>query len=118
MEYIDVHKAAEMWQTTERRVTALCREGRIVGAKKDGKLWLIPDDAPKPLDGRTKESAAATSDSTHSGELTTVSYKTEGAGMAAAEHFLSEDFYELCRGIAEKTLRMERQNRSKIKDKT
>ena len=55
MEYIDVRRAAEKWGMTERRVTALCRDGRIVGAKKVGKLWLIPDDADKPLDARTKE---------------------------------------------------------------
>ena len=55
MEYIDVRRAAETWGMTERRVTALCRDGRIVGAKKVGKLWLIPDDADKPLDARTKE---------------------------------------------------------------
>ncbi len=55
MEYIDVRRAAEIWEMTERRVTALCRDGRIVGAKKIGKLWFIPDDADKPLDARTKE---------------------------------------------------------------
>ena len=55
MEYIEVRRAAEIWGMTERRVTALCRDGRIVGAKKAGRLWLIPDDAPKPLDARTKE---------------------------------------------------------------
>jgi len=86
MEYIDVRKAAELWDTTERRVTALCRDGRIVGAKKDGKLWLIPDDTPKPLDGRTKESAIS-SERAHASEITTVSYRTEGAGRAAAERF-------------------------------
>jgi galactokinase/galacturonokinase len=36
----------------------LCRAGRIIGAKKVGKLWMIPDSAPKPLDGRTKEYSA------------------------------------------------------------
>lgn len=55
MEYIDVHEAADVWGMSERRITALCRDGRIVGAKKSGKLWLIPNDADKPLDGRTKE---------------------------------------------------------------
>ena len=45
MDYIDVKKAAELWGYTERRVTALCRYNRIPGAKKSGKLWLIPDDA-------------------------------------------------------------------------
>ena len=54
MEYMDVHKASVVWDMTERRITALCRGGRIIGAKKVGKLWLIPDTAPKPLDARTK----------------------------------------------------------------
>lgn len=55
MEYIDVHQAAKKWEMSERRVTALCRDKRIAGAKKIGKHWLIPDCASKPLDGRTKE---------------------------------------------------------------
>ena len=55
MEYIDVSTAAERWQVPERRVTALCRNGRIPGTVKDGKSWLIPGDAKLPPDGRTKE---------------------------------------------------------------
>jgi len=52
MEYIDVKKAAERWSLTERRITALCRNGKISGAKKENGLWLIPDGAEKPADGR------------------------------------------------------------------
>ena len=59
MDYMDVHQAAERWQVPERKVTALCREGRIPGARKSGKLWLLPENALRPLDGRTKEYAAA-----------------------------------------------------------
>ena len=55
MRYIDVHEAAAKWEMTERRVTMLCRDGKIAGAKKTGKLWGIPEDAPKPYDGRTRE---------------------------------------------------------------
>lgn len=55
MEYIDVHSAAKKWNMTERRITALCRDGRIVGAKKIGKFWCVPSAAEKPLDARTKE---------------------------------------------------------------
>lgn len=58
MKYIDVHEAAEKWQMSERRITALCRDRSIAGATKDGKQWLIPEDAPKPLDKRTKEYAS------------------------------------------------------------
>ena len=55
MEYMEVREAAEKWSVQERRVTALCRLGRIAGAKKIGKLWMIPNDAEKPIDERTKE---------------------------------------------------------------
>ncbi|MGN0357457.1 MAG: AAA family ATPase [Blautia sp.] len=43
---------AEMWNVTERTVTAFCKSGRIPGAVKNGKSWQIPDDARKPVDGR------------------------------------------------------------------
>ena len=52
MSYMDVKTAADRWELTERRITTLCRDGRIAGAKKEGGLWLIPDDAEKPVDGR------------------------------------------------------------------
>ena len=52
MSYIDVKEAASMWNVTERRVTTLCRTGRIQGAYKDGKYWFIPSNAKMPLDGR------------------------------------------------------------------
>lgn len=52
MNYMDVKTAAARWDLTERRVTMLCRNGRIEGAKKEGTLWLIPEDAEKPTDGR------------------------------------------------------------------
>lgn len=55
MEYINVKQASEKWGLSERRITALCRSGRIIGAQKSGNQWLIPDSAPKPLDARTKE---------------------------------------------------------------
>ncbi len=54
MEYIDVHTAAKKWNLTERRITTLCRSNRIPGAKKEGKLWLIPASAKKPEDGRKR----------------------------------------------------------------
>lgn len=65
MEYMDVHTAAEKWGLKERRVTALCRNGRIMGAIKQGKSWIIPETAMKPADGRRTASAlmdAAVSD--------------------------------------------------------
>ncbi|MCQ2446490.1 MAG: hypothetical protein MJ141_06385, partial [Clostridia bacterium] len=55
MDYLNVHETAEKWGASERRVTLLCREGRIFGAKKTGKTWLIPANAKMPADGRQKE---------------------------------------------------------------
>lgn len=55
MKYLNVHEAAEQWNMTERRVTALCRSNRIQGVEKDGKSWKIPSGLPKPVDGRTSE---------------------------------------------------------------
>ena len=49
-----VKEAARLWNITERRVSALCKEGKIKGAKKQGKSWLIPIDAQKPDDRRVK----------------------------------------------------------------
>ena len=51
---ITVKKAAAMWGLTERRVSALCKEGKINNAIKNGKSWLIPADAEKPADNRIK----------------------------------------------------------------
>ena len=55
MEYLYVHEISKKWHMKERKITDLCREGRIAGARKVGKEWLIPSDAIKPLDKRTKE---------------------------------------------------------------
>lgn len=55
MKYMDVKTAADRWKLTERRVTTLCRNGRIEGAKKERGLWLIPDNAEKPMDGRSNK---------------------------------------------------------------
>lgn len=55
MQYNDVRETAKLWGMSERKVTALARDGRIPGAKKEGKCWVIPSDSKMPVDGRTKE---------------------------------------------------------------
>ena len=47
-------QAAEKWGITDRQVQTLCSQGKIKGATKLGRAWLIPKDAQKPIDGRTK----------------------------------------------------------------
>lgn len=60
MNYISVKDASVQWNMSERRITALCRAGRIDGAKKEQGLWLIPSHADKPTDGRQNRSAGLT----------------------------------------------------------
>lgn len=52
MKYIDVKEASERWGISDRRIRLLCNEGRIDGAIKLGWAWTIPEDTPKPRDGR------------------------------------------------------------------
>ena len=54
MEYISVKEASLKWGISERRVQKLCEENRIPGVAKFSRLWLIPKDAQKPADARTK----------------------------------------------------------------
>lgn len=50
--YISVQEAAQRWGISDRRVRALCAEGRIPGVIREGRAYLIPEDALKPLDER------------------------------------------------------------------
>ena len=45
---------SEKWNISARRISLLCSEGRLEGAFKKGKTWLIPDNIPKPVDSRIK----------------------------------------------------------------
>ena len=55
MDYITLKEASEKWGVTPRRVNYYCAAGRIPGAVKMATIWLIPKDAEKPVDGRTKQ---------------------------------------------------------------
>lgn len=54
MNYISAKETATKWNISQRRVAALCSEGRIIGAMFVGNSWVIPCDAVKPMDARTK----------------------------------------------------------------
>ena len=53
-DWITPKQAAERWGISDRRVQYLCTNGKIDGVLRLGRTWLIPKDAPKPIDGRTK----------------------------------------------------------------
>lgn len=58
MEYIGITEVAKKWGLTPRNVQMLCANGRIEGATRFGRNWMIPKNAKKPLDGRTKVAKA------------------------------------------------------------
>ena len=54
-EYMTAQEAAEKWNVSLRWVQRLCKENRIVGAMNINRIWLIPINADKPIDGRRKK---------------------------------------------------------------
>ena len=57
--FMTTKEASEKWDITERRINVLCKEGRIPGAYKENKRWIIPIDAVKPADKRLKRDASS-----------------------------------------------------------
>ena len=55
MDYMTLREAGEKWGISPRQINSYCSDGRIPGAEKMGRVWLIPKDAKKPIDGRSEE---------------------------------------------------------------
>ena len=55
MDYMTLKEASQKWNVTPRQINYLCAAGRIPGAMKVATIWLIPQTAEKPIDGRTKQ---------------------------------------------------------------
>lgn len=60
MQYLTTAEIACKWGVSQRRVSLLCSEGRVEGAVLAGKTWLIPENARKPFDARTKKEGEKT----------------------------------------------------------
>lgn len=58
MDYMTLREASEKWGVSSRQVNNYCVDGRIPGAVKMAGVWLVPKDADKPIDGRTKQGKA------------------------------------------------------------
>ncbi len=85
MEFLNVTEMALRWNVPVRKVTAWARDGRIPGAQKSGREWLIPADSILPVDGRTKESRRVKDGIDI--EKTTVSYTEVGGSQRVMEEF-------------------------------
>ncbi|MDO5155066.1 MAG: helix-turn-helix domain-containing protein [Eubacteriales bacterium] len=59
MEYITTKEASEKWGISTTRITVLANEGRIPGAHRLGKSWLIPASATKPAELKPNHSKSA-----------------------------------------------------------
>ena len=49
MKYLTCNEIAKLWNISERSVRDYCSKGRVVGAYLEGKTWMIPENATKPV---------------------------------------------------------------------
>ena len=52
--FMTTKEASGKWGVSPRRINILCKTGRIPGAYKENKQWMIPENAIKPADKRLK----------------------------------------------------------------
>ena len=52
--YMTLAEAGEKWNVSPRLINTYCLNGRIEGAERAGRIWMIPDDAERPIDLRVK----------------------------------------------------------------
>ena len=45
MNYLSISDAEKKWNISRRRLQQLCKSGAVNGARKEGRSWLIPEDA-------------------------------------------------------------------------
>ena len=93
MEYMKVSKAAEKWGISSRRVRILCAEGKISGVVQKGRMYLIPEDAKKPRDGRTKSSTVFEEIANKMELLSSMRPLTQGEVERLREEFMIEFTY-------------------------
>ena len=93
MDYIKVSKAAENWGISPRRVRILCAEGKIPGVIRKGKLYMIPENAVKPADGRLVRPAIFSVIDAKKERLAKLRPLTEGEVERLCEEFMVEFTY-------------------------
>lgn len=79
--YTSVSEAATKFNLSKRRVQTLCEQGRIDGACMVSGVWLIPDNAEKPVDARRRKSEVS-----------------EHRGLTGAEQTLGVE--EVCKALS------------------
>ena len=89
---LSCREMAQVWGVSERRVGQYCAEGRVAGARKVGKSWVIPADAEKPADPRRSKSKEACMAQTAAGASSDANagIRAGKETAAAARRFSSE----------------------------
>ena len=93
MNYIKVSKAAEKWGISARRVRLLCANGKIEGVVRKGNLYMIPENAMKPLDGRSNKKNILLDIQRKRERLLEMRPLTQGEVERLAEEFMVEFTY-------------------------
>jgi hypothetical protein len=52
--YMTLVEASKKWDITPRMLNTYCLNGRIEGAERAGRIWMIPENAERPTDLRVK----------------------------------------------------------------
>ena len=66
--YMTLIEAGKKWNITPRMLNTYCLNGRIEGAEKVGRTWVIPENAEKPRDLRVKNGYYKNWRNKHNGE--------------------------------------------------
>lgn len=92
--FMTVKQASEKWGISERRIRTLCSDGKISGAYQEKRMWHIPIDAVKPVDGiyKSQESILSQIDRKKA-ELDKCRPLTEGEVERLNEEFIVEYTY-------------------------
>lgn len=102
MEYLTAAEFAGRWNVSSRMVACYCETGRIDGAIKKGKLWLIPACAEKPVDKRFSKSKMVIQDNP---DLQGEFQKINGLDIDnSSTVYLANDLYKNL-GLTRETLR-------------
>lgn len=92
--FMTVKQASEKWGISERRIRTLCSDGKISGAYQEKRMWHIPIDAVKPVDGRCKSQESILSQiDRKKAELDKCRPLTEGEVERLNEEFIVEYTY-------------------------
>ena len=93
MNYIKVSEIAKKWGITPRRVRILCAENKIPGVIRKGKLYMVPENAIKPVDGRLARSAIFATIDAKKERLSKLRPLTQGEVERLREEFMIEFTY-------------------------